>query len=892
MTQIASKKRTAVNHRSLVSISKKQDFEQQVRELEAKDQELDGQLAASHLQQNQGQICEAMTGQEREHNEPPLHDYEIDLKPVTHTEPGLIAQIDKDQNYQFVNEAYARWHNLPRHQIIGRTVQEVVGPEVYEQIRPNIALVMAGEPVTFENTFTYAEGKKTMLASYIPHWDVDGHPSGFHALILDISTRKQMEEALRESEKRFRSMADTASVLIWMSGPDKQCTYFNQPWLTFTGRSLSEQLSVNWIDCLHPNDVQPCLDIYAKAFNARQPFKLEYRLRRADGAYRWVIDTAVPRFEDERFVGYIGSCIDIHERKRAELGERLLAETGKILSSSLDYTVRLSHVAQLAVPHLADWCAVTLFDENWAVQHSTVAHVDPAKVTLAHALQQRYPIPREVLLEKSRPWLRGQPELYPEINDAFLKASAQDAEHYSILRGLHFQSAMVIPLMVQERVVGMMLFVWAESGNRYDAHDLALAEELARRVATALENARTYQAEQAARQAAEHIAERIASLQIVTAKLSQAISSNQIAEIVLTQGLSTIGISAGMIALLTDEGTEFEMLASIGYHEQVVDRWQRFPVQSGIPMADVVLSGQPIFVHTRLEGEAFYPNIMHERAHAAWAVIPLVVEGRAIGALSFSFPEAHTFSPDEREFGQTLAHQCAQALERARLYEAEKEARAKAEAAQESVALLAEIRERNRLAQELHDNVAQVLGYLNLKIGQLYHMSVSNQLDHPEADLHELKQVIGEAYTDIRGEIFNLRATSSAEVLFLDTLRRYIKKYKRFYGLIITLQLDIDEADLTFPPEVAIALIRTIQEALMNVRKHARVDEALIYISREGEQIRIRIKDKGRGFEQSTTKEGSFGLTIMRERMEGIGGRLEIESVIDCGTQITLFYSG
>ncbi|MCB0168164.1 MAG: hypothetical protein KDI79_28305, partial [Anaerolineae bacterium] len=235
--------------------------------------------------------------------------------------------------------------------------------------------------------------------------------------------------------------------------------------------------------------------------------------------------------------------------------------------------------------------------------------------------------------------------------------------------------------------------------------------------------------------------------------------------------------------------------------------------------------------------------------------------------------------------------QCAQALERARLYEAEQMARAKAEAAQESVALLAEMRERQRLAKDLHDNVAQVLGYLNIKVSQLHTSFASNQLDNAEETLNELKQAIGEAYTDIRGEIFNLRTTSSSEVKFLDTLRQYIDKYKRFYRLDIQLRLETDETQLDFPPEVSMALIRTIQEALMNVRKHAQVEQALIHISREGAQIRITIEDSGRGFDRSITKEGSFGLKIMRERMDGIDGHLEIDSRLDQGTQITLLYT-
>src|SRR5205823_411698 len=143
-----------------------------------------------------------------------------------------------------------------------------------------------------------------------------------------LAHRLQASEAgLRESEERFRIVADAAPVLIWMSGTDKLCTFFNKPWMEFTGRSLEQEMGNGWAESVHPDDLQKCLKNYVEAFDARKPFVMEYRLRRHDGEYRWISDNGVPRYDAQKnFAGYIGSCMDITERRQAEEKFRLVVE--------------------------------------------------------------------------------------------------------------------------------------------------------------------------------------------------------------------------------------------------------------------------------------------------------------------------------------------------------------------------------------------------------------------------------------------------------------------------------------------------------------------------------------------------------------------------------------
>ncbi|HSO76646.1 MAG TPA: ATP-binding protein, partial [Blastocatellia bacterium] len=162
-------------------------------------------------------------------------------------------------------------------------------------------------------------------------------------LVANRIRRKRADEALRESEERFRAMADTAPVLIWVAGPDKLCTYVNSRWLEFTGRTIQQELGAGWMEGVHPDDHQHCLDTFASAFDARLSFRMEYRLRRHDGEYRWVMDTGVPRFmPDGTFAGFIGSAIDVTENKQVEGMLRKIAE-GVSSSTSQDSLGSLAH---------------------------------------------------------------------------------------------------------------------------------------------------------------------------------------------------------------------------------------------------------------------------------------------------------------------------------------------------------------------------------------------------------------------------------------------------------------------------------------------------------------------------------------------------------------------
>ncbi|MBO0727426.1 MAG: PAS domain S-box protein, partial [Blastocatellia bacterium] len=192
-----------------------------------------------------------------------------------------------------------------------------------EWARENRIVAFAGYPLLVEDRVV---GVMAMFARHPLTEDTVEAIATVAAPIAQGIERKRAEEARRASEEQFRILADTAPVMIWVSDANKLCTFFNKPWLDFTGRAMEEEVGAGWTEGIHPEDYDRCLEVYATSFEAREPFKMEYRLRRHDGEYRWILDHGVPRFSPGGdFLGYIGSCIDITERKQAEVEREQLA---------------------------------------------------------------------------------------------------------------------------------------------------------------------------------------------------------------------------------------------------------------------------------------------------------------------------------------------------------------------------------------------------------------------------------------------------------------------------------------------------------------------------------------------------------------------------------------
>jgi PAS domain S-box-containing protein len=272
---------------------------------------------------------------ERKQIEEMLRTSEERLAGVIGSAMDAIIVVNSEQRILLFNAAAEKIFSCPAENAIGACLERFV-PHCF-RVAQEQQFQYYGQTDTFSSkTGAFgslrglrATGEEFPLEASISQAGTAGKKL-FTFIIRDVTERRRAEQTIRESEERFRLVANKAPVLIWMSGPDKLCTYFNEPWLEFTGRPVEAELGNGWADNVHPEDLNACLDTYINSFDRQEPFKMQYRLRRNDGEYRWFFDLGIPRFNaDGSFAGYIGSCVDVTERKLAE--EALALLSGRLI---------------------------------------------------------------------------------------------------------------------------------------------------------------------------------------------------------------------------------------------------------------------------------------------------------------------------------------------------------------------------------------------------------------------------------------------------------------------------------------------------------------------------------------------------------------------------------
>jgi PAS domain S-box-containing protein len=391
--------------------------------------------------------------------------------------------------------------NRGAQEIYGYSVEEIVGkpifvlapPDRYNEMSDILEKVRRGEHIEhYETVRLKKDGDRINVSITVsPITDSVGNVVGASTIARDITERKRAEEAVEQSELLYRTVIEQATENIFLVEVETRRIVESNPAFQKTlGYAEEELRSLTLYDIVAADRKSIDTNIQRSLEQTRW-FIGERKYRRKDGS---LVDVEVSSSIILRN-GRETLCIvahDVTERKKNEEMQRFLAEAGASLSSSLDYRTTLGKMARLAVPYLADWCVVDILEEDGSLDRLAMTHQDQEKVTLARELEERYPPDPDALRGVAQVLRTGQSELVSEIPESLVEETARDVEHHEILRRLGLKSYMIVPLVARGRTLGAISLVSAESGQRYGPAELELAEELARRAALAVDNARLY----------------------------------------------------------------------------------------------------------------------------------------------------------------------------------------------------------------------------------------------------------------------------------------------------------------------------------------------------------------------------------------------------------------
>jgi PAS domain S-box-containing protein len=322
---------------------------------------------------------------------------------------------------------------------------------------------------------------------------------------LLLAQQQAARESLTRLGERYKAMYDENPTMFITTSPEGTILSVNSFGAQLLGYTVEELLQRPIEELIHPADRAGYAEHIRQVLAHRgEVCRTEYRKVRRDGSTLWAREAtrAVERLDGT--LDLLNVCEDISDRVRAEQELRFLANAGRALATSLDWETTLRTVAELAVPHLADWCAIDIVEDG-ELRRMVVTHSDPAMREAAKEYQQRYPPAPDAQRGAAHVVRTGEPELIPEVTEDVLRAVARDDEQLQMLQALGFRSAMVVPLQVHSRVLGAVTLIAAESHRAYDPADLRTAELVASRAALAVEKARLFREAQAASHARDEV---------------------------------------------------------------------------------------------------------------------------------------------------------------------------------------------------------------------------------------------------------------------------------------------------------------------------------------------------------------------------------------------------
>jgi PAS domain S-box-containing protein len=711
---------------------------------------------------------------------------------------------------------------------------------------------------------------------------------GAHLASVAIE-RKRADEALRESERRLSTLISNLPGMAYRSRNDQQWTmeFVSQGSLALTGyrpEELVENRTVSYGELIHPDDREAVQQAVQAALSEGRPFEITYRLVTPEGE-RWVWERGQGVYSPQgRLEALEGFITDITERVTARRNlEQRVEERTHELSTLLDVshnvasTLELEPLLGLILEQLKpvvdyDAASVMILDED---ELRLLAYRGP--IPQEEALQIRFDVEdagvNRTVIERLEPVLIPDVRGNSELAAAFRETAGDELDAtFGYIR-----SWMGVPLIVKEKLVGMLALDHSEP-DYYTPHRAEMAQAFAAQAATAMENARLYEAEQARLEESERRRQVAEGLRDVLAVLNTDRPLTEVLDTIVEQACRLLRSQAGVVYQLSSDAESIEIGAACGMPDGFLDIGPLPHIDTESNRA--TMNKQPFAVadlQARLQDSAAQDLKTDPHVHS-WAEmvgqhfgsylsVPIVVRNEVYGAMSFFYEQNRGFSPEEIGLATTLADQSALAIENARLrVQAEKSAAAA---------------ERSRLARDLHDAVTQTLFSSSLiadVLPRIWEKSPEQGMER----LQELRELTRGALAEMRTLLLELRPSALTDADMNELLRQLAESITGRARVPVDVSI---EGDCRLPVDVKVALYRIAQESLNNVAKHAGATHATVEL-RCGDEVTLVIADDGLGFDVDSVPPDSLGVGIMRERAKEIGSELSVDSQVGEGTHI------
>lgn len=408
------------------------------------------------------------------------------LRAVLDSFRELLWFADRAGRITRTNDQFSTFSGRRFDELAGRGWLQIVHPDdVVTTVAPGLRSDETADVKTWTLRLRRFDGVyRHHVCRFAPIRDSDGSIESWIVSALDTH-----DEVRRRTELQF--LADTIPQFVYVTARDGTVQYANEQVHAYTGVDLLAP-TFSWSDIVHPDDIAVARAFWQRIENEPNA-EIELRMRRSDGVYRWFLSRfSAHRNADGTIANWYTTATDIHDRKRSADGLAYLVEANDVLGSARDVNETLRIAAELAVPRVADWCAVYLREPSGYFRPAAIHHADPAFVELARETVRCYPFSVETSAEMIR---TRQPNFLPDIPPDVLRDGAIDARHADMLARLDIASAIVVPLVIGDDVIGMVHLVRGRLNDRFTKSDVDFAQVLAKRIAATVDNAMTFERE-------------------------------------------------------------------------------------------------------------------------------------------------------------------------------------------------------------------------------------------------------------------------------------------------------------------------------------------------------------------------------------------------------------